>query len=296
MLKTAFVGNDNAFDRVMCEWLSEHSDLSLLVWTNKLAWAHGGKGRASRVRTRFFQRARRNGYLRAIDESLYYLVYRRLLQRRERAQIQEALKLTPRHPRKPLSEIPQVIPEDIKSQALLSQIESLKLDAMFSMCIDVYLPTRLINAPKCGSFLWHEGITPEYRGVYSPFWALVKKDYDRLGYTLLKMNKTLDAGEVFVQGNVKDIDPMKDWHSYIGHKAVLDSLPEVKRFLVELEEGRHKPISRPNAVDGYYSYPTLSSLLKIMVHRTSRRAASKSREGCSARVRAGSCGEEVTVG
>ncbi len=65
---------------------------------------------------------------------------------------------------------------------------------MFAMCIDVYLPKALINAPRHGSFLWHEGFTPEYRGVYPAFWGLVNEDYDCLVYTLLCTNSKLDAG------------------------------------------------------------------------------------------------------
>ena len=155
----------------------------------------------------------------------------------------------------------------IKDPKLLCEIKAMDLDALLAMCIDVYLPGELIQIPRYGSFLWHEGITPEYRGVHSPFWALANSDYERLGYTLLKMNTKLDAGDIYVQGLVQDIDPMKDWHGYIGHKAILDSLPKAKVFLRELEENRAKPIQRPDAIDGYYSYPTATTLMKIAWNR-----------------------------
>jgi len=268
MLKTAFIGNENFFDHMICEWLSEHTDLSLIVWTNDLSWAGGtGIDRKKRVIKRFINRARRRGGLRTLDELLYYVVYRRFLQRKEVSQVLRAVNSTKRHPQKPLAEIEQVRPSNIKSSELQHLIESSELDAIFAVCIDVYLPEIIINAPKHGAFLWHEGITPEYRGVYSPFWALAKKDYDNLGYTLLKMNSKLDAGEVFVQGKVENIDLKKDWHSYIGHKAIIDSLPKVKQFLIQLERNQHQPISRENTIDGYYSYPTTSALLKIVVNR-----------------------------
>ncbi|MBA3354726.1 MAG: hypothetical protein H0U18_02060 [Pyrinomonadaceae bacterium] len=268
MLKTAFIGNENFFDHMICEWLSEHTDLSLIVWTNKLSWAGGtGIERKKKVLKRFINRARRRGSLRTLNELLYYVIYRNFLQRKEVSQVLRAVNSTERHPQRPLAEIEQVRPSNIKSSELQHLIESLELDAIFAVCIDVYLPEKIINAPKHGAFLWHEGITPEYRGVYSPFWALAKKDYDNLGYTLLKMNSKLDAGEVFVQGKVENVDLKKDWHSYIGHKAIIDSLPQVKQFLVQLERNQHQPLSRENAIDGYYSYPTTSALLKIVVSR-----------------------------
>jgi methionyl-tRNA formyltransferase len=138
---------------------------------------------------------------------------------------------------------------------------------MFAMCIDVYLPERLIDLPRLGTFLWHEGITPDYRGVYSPFWALSNEDHENLGYTLLRMNHKLDAGDIYLQGKAENIDAFEDWHSYIGHKAVLDSLPSAQILLEAMATDRHQPLARPNAKDAYYSYPTATKLLKIALRR-----------------------------
>lgn len=268
MLKTAFIGNDNFYDRKICEWLSQHTDLSLIIWTNKLAWANKSTGnRKKRILQRFINRANRYGKLRTANEFVYYILYQIFLAKKERAKIENLIEFVEVHPRKPLSEIQQLRPDSIKSKELQVTVESLNLDAMFAMCIDVFLPDKLINTPKNGTFLWHEGITPNYRGVYSPFWALVNEDYDNLGYTLLKMNSKLDAGEIYVQGNVENIHLTQDWHSYIGHKAVLDSLPQVKKFLVQLEANQHCSIERLDAEDGYYSYPTASALIKLALKR-----------------------------
>lgn len=268
MLKTAFIGQENFFDHKICEWLSEHTDLSLIIWTNNLSWSSGkGTARAKNVLRRFRKRATQKGYLRAINEFFYYVLYRGLLADDEVSKIKHAAASIKCNSLRPLSEIEQVRPTNIKAPELQARIESLKLDAIFSMCIDVYLPKSLIEAPRYGSFLWHEGITPEYRGVYSPFWALRNEDYNKLGYTLLKMDTKLDAGDIFVQGRALEIDPDEDWHSYIGHKAILESLPRVKQFLCDLESNRHSAISRPAAVDGYYSYPTASALIRILSRR-----------------------------
>jgi len=275
MLKAAFIGNENFFDRFICEWLSEHTDLQLILWTNRLSWSSGGGGRGDRARRvlrRFVSRGRRRGAPRVLNEALYYLLYRRFLQGGEVAKLKRLVGSAEHHPRKPLSAIEQARVEDIRAPELSEGIHALGLDAMFAMCIDVYLPEPLISAPRQGTFLWHEGITPEYRGVYSPFWALVNRDYERLGYTLLKMNARFDAGDIYVQGKVRDIDLARDWHSFIGHKAIFDSLPEVLDFLGKLERGEHRPLVRRNAPDGYYSYPTATGLLSILGDRLSGRA------------------------
>lgn len=267
MLRTAFIGNENTFDEKVCEFLSENTDLSLIIWTDKMAWANDGPGRGRRIIRRFIDRGRRHGPLRACNEFLYYLLYRQFLAADESRKINDAVKSVHPSPKVPISSIRQVRPDNIKSPELLAAIHEAHLDALFAMCIDVYLPDSIFNAPTLGTFLWHEGITPEYRGVYSPFWALLNNDFDNLGYTFLKMNKKLDAGQIYMQGRPSGIDPHRDWHSFIGHKAVLDSFPDVKRILAELDDGTAKPVDRSGAADGYYSYPTATGLIKIALRR-----------------------------
>jgi hypothetical protein len=271
VLRTAFIGNENIFDRRICEWLSERTDLSLIIWTNDLSWA-GGRGleRKRRVLRRFARRLRTKGLVRTLDEALYYLVYRRFIARGETRRLKQLVADLSCAPARPLSAIDQLRPRDIASPALTAALRERRVDALFAMCIDTYLPKALTSAPRHGCFLWHEGITPEYRGVYSPFWALANRDYERIGYTMLKMNSRLDAGDIFVQGPARDIDVHRDWHSYIGHKAIVDSLPAVGRFLVELERETAVPLPRPGAIDGYYSYPTATALLKILRNRVLR--------------------------
>jgi methionyl-tRNA formyltransferase len=131
------------------------------------------------------------------------------------------------------------------------------------MCVNDYFGKKLLNLPQKGVFLWHEGITPEYRGLYSAFWAIHNLDFDNIGYTLLKMNQKIDAGDIYVQGKGKDIDPFSQTHSYIGHKMIWDSLDSVETFLKNLEKDQAKPIIRQNYSDGYYTYPGLSDYFRM---------------------------------
>lgn len=268
MLRTAFIGQRNFFNERLCEWLSEYTDLRLIIWTNNLSWAQTkAPDRKARIAQRFLQRVKKKGIASAINEFLYYGLYRTFLNKTERAKVKACVDILKVKPQKPISEISQIMTDDIRSQKLVDRLAAEQIDAAFAMCIDVFLPTKLINQPRYGSFLWHEGITPEYRGVYSPFWALVNKDHKNLGYTLLKMTTKLDAGDIYVQGRVKGVDLLNDWHSYIGHKAIIDSLPRARRFLEKLGLNQHKPIKRENAQDGYYSYPTASALTKLFFYR-----------------------------
>jgi len=132
------------------------------------------------------------------------------------------------------------------------------------MCIDVYFSKRLCSIPSLGIFLWHEGITPEYKGLYSPFWALLNEDYDKLGWSFLQMNKHIDAGPIYAQGKVKDIDIRNDFYGYIRHKAVVDSLQEIEQLLIKIENHTAEPINCNRRKSGYYSYIGFSDALKYI--------------------------------
>jgi len=251
----------------LCRWLADRTDLKLIVWTDEIPWPHRRTAPFSRVGRRLLDGVRRKGLLRAIDEAGYYGLYFLLLRPPEEARIRQLTGLLVRQVRSGLDSIEQRRPKRIHDVALFEQLRRLRLDAIFVSCIDVHLPPEITESPRLGAFLWHEGITPEYRGVYSHFWALDRGDYAGLGFTLLKMNERFDAGPIFVQGPLVGVDPGRDWHCYLATKSLLDSLPHVDRFLGELERNQHLPIDKSDAKDGFYSYPTASALLRIALRR-----------------------------
>jgi hypothetical protein len=266
VLRTGFIGSDNLFDKYMCRWLREHSDLRLIIWTDRLRWA-APPGRWAKVVRRYRRRAKHLGWPRVIDEIAFYAVYHTFLRRRDARGVASLLG---GEDGLGVEDIRQLRPSDIAFPDVVEAVTGDHLDVLFAMCVDVLLPEELINAPRLGAYLWHEGITPEYRGRYPAFWALANRDYDKLGYTLLRMNMKFDAGEVFVQGTVSDVDPLSDSHVYIGHKAVLDSLPATARFLEALERGDCAPLERAAARDRAYSYPTASAFARIAWDRLRR--------------------------
>jgi Formyl transferase len=288
-LRTGFIGSDNLFDKYLCYWLRQHSDLRVIVWTDQLRWAAGPR-RWRKVAARYRRRATRYGWVRVLDEILYYVIYGGMMRRRDSDRLRALIEglAAAEGGNRGLDHIEQVPPgirelrpATIESPEVVEAIRAERLDVLFSMCLDVRVPEALISEPRLGSYLWHEGITPAYRGVHSPFWALANGDYGALGYTLLKMNMEFDGGDAYVQGTVRDVDPHLDPPSYIGHKAIVDSLDETARFLGDLERGEATPLERPVSEDRLYSYPTASALAKLIRRR--RRARSGRRRGESRR-------------
>ena len=149
----------------------------------------------------------------------------------------------------------QIRSSNVNEKAVREFLEECKPDVIFAMCLNDFFGKRIRSIPKHGVFLWHEGLLPEYRGLYAPFWTLYNQDYNRLGFSLIRMNEVIDGGELLSYGFAQDIDLRKHGYVYIGHKAILDSLPEVSRVLSELQDNRLKPIHRKDAKSNYYTYP-----------------------------------------
>ena len=259
MLSTVFIGSRNEFDQLLVDWLAKRTDLRGVVWTSSTAWQRTLRGRLEFAR----KRARRHGILKAADEAAFYLVFHKLLKRSDDQELRtRVIDAYPSEDGKPQWRGDAITATDVNAPEVLAFLRERKPDLALAMCITNYFDAEIRSIPRHGVFLWHEGITPEYKGLYSPFWAAHNLDFERIGYTLLRMSDEFDAGEIFVQGSAREVDPRRHGHLYMGHKAIWDSLPEVERFLARLERGEARPISRDGAKPGMYTYPGLSDLIR----------------------------------
>jgi hypothetical protein len=259
MLKTIFIGSKNDFDEMLVHWLSRHSELVGVVWTQSSAWKRSWKGRIDFT----LRRLRKNGLCATIDEALFYLYFHSTQNWRIEEQLKKNL-LEPywsAHGRLQWSG-DSVFASNVNSLEVQNFVKERQPDLAFAVCIHNYFCKSLREIPRHGVLLWHEGITPEYKGLYSEFWALHNLDFECLGYTLLRMNDDYDDGDIFCQGKVADIDPFRDSYGYMGHKGIVDSLSQVELLLRDHEAGTAKPITRSTSQTGYYTYPGLSDLIR----------------------------------
>ncbi|HEV2075314.1 MAG TPA: hypothetical protein VGR10_03665 [Thermoleophilaceae bacterium] len=268
MLRTVFIGSRNEFDELLVDWLSRRTDLRGVVWTSSTAWQRTLRGRLEFAR----KRARRHGPRKALDEIAFYLVFHRFLKDRDYGELKRRVIDAEAPDGRPRWRGDAITTEDVNAPHVLRFLRERQPDLALAMCITNYFHDEIRSIPRHGVYLWHEGITPEYKGLYSPFWAAHNLDFDRIGYTLLRMSDHYDAGEVYAQGPALDVDPRRHGHLYMGHKAIWDSLPEVERFLAALERGDAAPIDREGAQPGMYTYPGLSDLVRqrIRLRRLAR--------------------------
>ena len=273
MLKTVFIGSKNAFDDMLVDWLSERTEVVGAIWLDPEEWRKSLKGRLGFVR----RRLQRRGVRKTVDEIGFFLYYHARLGRAEERILDDRVIAPYRHEHGEQKWTGDSIAVgDVNSPEALEWLRERQPDLALAMCVNNYFGDELRGIFKHGVFLWHEGFTPEYRGLYSPFWTVANADFDRIGYTLLRMNESYDAGEIFVQGRAVDIDPFRDHHAFLGHKAIADSLPSVERFLGELEAGTARPLDRSGADSNYYTYPGLSDFVRQrrMLRRLARTAVS----------------------
>ena len=108
------------------------------------------------------------------------------------------------------------------------------------------LKPEIFASPRVGTFVMHPGICPEYRNAHGCFWALVNRDLDRVGMTLLRVDAGIDTGPVYLHGRC-DIDEVRESHIVIQHRAVIENLDAIGRILLALCRGEPLP---PIPTDG----------------------------------------------
>jgi hypothetical protein len=275
MLRTVLIApRDFDFAQMLAHWLASRSNLVGAVWTDATAWQSSWATRVQFVK----RRLKRYGPLKVFDEALMFAWYRAFGLGRDVRQLQDRI-TNPYwacHGRQQWTG-DAIATDDVNAPAVLQFLSSHRPDAIFSVCILNYFGQDIRAIARLGIFLWHDGIIPEYMGLYSPFWAVHNLDWDNVGCTLLRVNANLDGGDVFVQNPARDVDYRRHGHAYIGHKAIVDSLPDVERLLRELEQGTARPLDRSTATHGYYTYPGLSDLIRqrwrVAVHESRARGS-----------------------
>src|SRR3974390_737081 len=206
MLRCVFVGSQNTFTELIAHWLSEHTHLAGIVWTTSSEWSKSFPKRLNFARRRLL----RYGVVKAFNEASYYWAAKKILgNHAEPCQSRLVDAYTSVHGQ-PVCDADSVLTDDINSLPVFRFVQERSPDLIMSMCINEFFRREIRELPRLGSFLWHEGIVPEYKGLYSPFWALHNGEPQMLGYTVLRMNSRYDEGDVYAQGPVKGINPQTD--------------------------------------------------------------------------------------
>ena len=224
-------------------------------------------------RNRIWRAARREirrvGWLRFVDVIAFRVFARFRLARRDAAWKESELeRLRQRFPAR-LESVPRIVVSSPNSDESRTFIERLRPDIAIARC-KVILKRAIFEIPRVGTFVLHPGICPEYRNAHGCFWALARRDMDRVGATLLRIDSCVDTGPVYDYYKA-DIDEQDESHIVIQHRVVFDNLDRLAEDLQQIEAGTAETIDTSGRESAAWGQPRLTDSLRWK--RAARKAA-----------------------
>jgi folate-dependent phosphoribosylglycinamide formyltransferase PurN len=216
---------------------------------------------------------RRVGWLGLLDVIAFRVFSRVWLRGRENAwKARELSRLRARY-RADIQSVPRVVVANPNSDETREFLARRQPDILIARCKFILKP-RIFNLARVGAFALHPGVCPEYRNAHGCFWALVNRDLERVGMTLLKIDQGVDTGPVYLQAGCP-IDEVAQSHIVIQYRVVLENLPQIARTLIDLSNGgKPEPIRTAGRTSAVWGQPRLSDYLRWK--RAARAAAGRS--------------------
>jgi hypothetical protein len=234
----------------LARWLASFTDLAALIVViepKSALWA--------RIR----REARRSGLLGLLDVFAFRLYYRFALARAdntwEMAKLEE---LAQRYEQIPAST--QVLEtSNPNSPESLKLLQNIRPDLILARCKNI-LRKQVFQLASQGTFVMHPGICPEYRNAHGCFWALVRRDLENVGMTLLRIDAGVDTGPVYGYYRCR-YDEMKESHAVIQDRVVFDNLDKLKAKFNEISTRAAQVIDTSGRDSRAWGQPRLSSYL-----------------------------------
>lgn len=251
-----FVGQRNFFTLFFRDWLSlsQHIRLRGCIWTTsgRKTWKHRCQ--------RLFDRIKKNGVVRSLSELTYNALERRRYEedhgilKSRIGKLREELQVKP-------ATVFEIAVSSLQDAGVLPFIDWLHPDLLLTQCINEIIPESVFKQPRLGCFVYHEGIVPQYRGKFGTHWAILNGDFDQIGVSLIQVHRGIDTGPVAFTEHVR-LQQVQCSHGLLEHEVVLLGLPRLKRWLLDLSEGK---LELTKQAERYplYSYPRYSHLFRI---------------------------------
>jgi folate-dependent phosphoribosylglycinamide formyltransferase PurN len=183
---------------------------------------------------------RRVGWLGFLDVLAFRLFSRVFLRAKDETWKCEQLeRLRARYPAN-LADVPRVVVTNPNTEEVKTFLERLSPDVLIARCKFILKP-GIFERARVGAFALHPGICPEYRNAHGCFWALANRDLDRVGMTLLKIDKGVDTGAVYLHAGC-EFDEATESHTVIQYRVVLDNLDAIGRTLTGICDGSNPAV------------------------------------------------------
>lgn len=203
---------------------------------------------------------RRVGLLRFLDVAAFRLYYSLRLASRDAAWIdREVARLRARYPVS-LQNIPRLVAPTPNTNEVRDFVGHLAPDLILARCKFILKP-EVFTIPRAGTWVLHPGICPEYRNAHGCFWALANRDLQRVGMTLLRVDRGIDTGPMFLQATYK-FDERLESHVVIQYRSVLENLPAIEATLLAAQKGVARPLPTEGRRSAVWGQPWLSEYVR----------------------------------
>lgn len=258
-MRTALIiHHDNPLNReVLPGFLASFSELAGVVLITE------PKGR----RWQRLRREWRRSGIRTLDVLAFQLYYRLFLARGDRTWAEgEIERLRARYPTPPGVQVFHT--DDPNSESTRQFLASVQPDAVLARC-KMLLRPEVFKTPALGTFIVHPGICPEYRNAHGCFWALARRDLERVGATLLQIDEGIDTGPIYAYYRA-DIDESRESHLVIEYRVVFDNLAQLAADLEAVGAREREPIDVTGRTSAMWGQPRLTDYIRWK--RAARRA------------------------
>ncbi|HYP02080.1 MAG TPA: formyltransferase family protein [Pyrinomonadaceae bacterium] len=274
---------------VLAGWLASFSELAGVIVLRE---------NRQRVERRLKREIKRVGLARFFDV-LAFRVYYKLAsagadRRWEEAQVEKLSQVYPPHG----DDVPVLVTHSPNSAEAEAFIKDCRPDVMLARC-KTLLKENIFSLATTGTFVMHPGVCPEYRNAHGCFWALAEDDAERVGMTLLRIDRGVDTGPVYGYYSYA-FDAARESHIRIQHRVVLENLDSLRDKLIDIHEGRAVALDTTGRESATWGQPWLSRHFRI------RRRGARGGEANGERARdakaeagavgAGAAGAETTTG
>jgi folate-dependent phosphoribosylglycinamide formyltransferase PurN len=253
-MKTYFLFHDKWTEYIKADWAAARFPFAGFIVIEKTRPWFG---------TFLWRRARRLGFLKVADELLLRVYYLLRESRRDGRMLREYLGRVERDIPAAYQRPPVYRVHDINSDEAEVLLKRLAPDVCVLMVMPL-LKKKIYSIPPLGMLIFHPGVTPEYRGTHSAFWAVLNRELWGVGWSLLRVDAGIDTGTVLAQGSTHDPDPARESHVFLAHRSHVEGLPGVIETLRQLASGESPRVPAEGRQSRNYTHPGFSDYVKYL--------------------------------
>jgi hypothetical protein len=252
-MKTLLICHEGATldQQGLARWLASFSELVGCIVVRE---------KHQRMWRRIQREIERVGTIRFLDVLVFRLYYKLFLAEQDRRwEEQKLIEISRVYPEVG-REVPVLYTHSPNTTEAEQFIKRLAPDVMLARC-KTLLRENIFSLPSKGTYVMHPGICPEYRNAHGCFWALANDDLEKVGMTLLRIDKGVDTGPVYGYYRYK-YDEVNESHNVIQHRVVHENLDHLKAKLIEIYDGLASPLDVHGRSSATWGQPWLTSYLK----------------------------------